>query len=150
MFGKIFSIDLKFDSHELLYIINDFLKSNGISHFNNIEGNKLRGNGDAGMGVFEIEKRRDRDKILRLHVETNSSTSADILKNLIEIVLEHMEENELYEVLEEEEEIIEKPEAEKKEVCNHDFHLLKEDELFGIKVEVYHCDKCNKLEFYKK
>lgn len=151
MFGKNFVIELKFDTHDLLYIISDFLKSNGISHFNNIEGNKLRGYGDAGMGVFEIEKRVDRDKILKLFVEANSPVSADILENLIDAALEHIEENKLYErivVIDEENEIEEIHEDQNK--CLHDFQLVKEDELFGMEVNVYMCSKCQKIEFYKK
>lgn len=151
MFGKNLVIELKFDTHDLLYIISDFLKSNGISHFNNIEGNKLRGYGDAGMGVFEIEKRVDRDKILKLFVEANSPVSADILENLIDAALEHIEENKLYErivVIDEENEIEEIPEDQDK--CLHDFQLVKEDELFGMEVNVYICSKCQKIEFYKK
>jgi hypothetical protein len=151
LFGKNFVIELKFDTHDLLYIINDFLKSNGISHFNNIEGNKLRGYGDAGMGVFEIEKRVDRDKILKLFVEANSPVSADILENLIDAALEHIEENKLYErivVIDEENEIEEIHEDQDK--CLHDFQLVKEDELFGMEVNVYMCSKCQKIEFYKK
>ncbi len=151
MFGKNLVIELKFDTHDLLYIINDFLKSNGISHFNNIEGNKLRGYGDAGMGVFEIEKRVDRDKILKLFVEANSPVSADILENLIDAALEHIEENKLYErivVIDEENEIEEIHEDQDK--CLHDFQLVKEDELFGMEVNVYMCSKCQKIEFYKK
>ncbi|MDD4342975.1 MAG: hypothetical protein PHH19_01230 [Eubacteriales bacterium] len=151
MFGKNFVIELKFDTHDLLYIISDFLKSNGISHFNNIEGNKLRGYGDAGMGVFEIEKRVDRDKILKLFVEANSPVSADILENLIDAALEHIEENKLYErivVIDEENEIEEIHEDQDK--CLHDFQLVKEDELFGMEVNVYMCSKCQKIEFYKK
>lgn len=151
MFGKNFVIELKFDTHDLLYIISDFLKSNGISHFNNIEGNKLRGYGDAGMGVFEIEKRVDRDKILKLFVEANSPVSADILENLIDAALEHIEENKLYErivVIDEENEIEEIHEGQ--DNCLHDFQLVKEDELFGMEVNVYICSKCQKIEFYKK
>lgn len=151
MFGKNFVIELKFDTHDLLYIISDFLKSNGISHFNNIEGNKLRGYGDAGMGVFEIEKRVDRDKILKLFVEANSPVSADILENLIDAALEHIEENKLYErivVIDEENEIEEIHEDQDK--CLHDFQLVKVDELFGMEVNVYMCSKCQKIEFYKK
>jgi len=151
LFGKNFVIELKFDTHDLLYIISDFLKSNGISHFNNIEGNKLRGYGDAGMGVFEIEKRVDRDKILKLFVEANSPVSADILENLIDAALEHIEENKLYErivVIDEENEIEEIHEDQDK--CLHDFQLVKEDELFGMEVNVYMCSKCQKIEFYKK
>ncbi|NCC81323.1 MAG: hypothetical protein EOM04_03530 [Clostridia bacterium] len=151
MFGKNLVIELKFDTHDLLYIISDFLKSNGISHFNNIEGNKLRGYGDAGMGVFEIEKRVDRDKILKLFVEANSPVSADILENLIDAALEHIEENKLYErivVIDEENEIEEIHEDQDK--CLHDFQLVKEDELFGMEVNVYMCSKCQKIEFYKK
>lgn len=151
MFGKNFVIELKFDTHDLLYIISDFLKSNGISHFNNIEGNKLRGYGDAGMGIFEIEKRVDRDKILKLFVEANSPVSADILENLIDAALEHIEENKLYErivVIDEENEIEEIHEDQDK--CLHDFQLVKEDELFGMEVNVYMCSKCQKIEFYKK
>lgn len=151
MFGKNFVIELKFDTHDLLYIISDFLKSNGISHFNNIEGNKLRGYGDAGMGVFEIEKKVDRDKILKLFVEANSPVSADILENLIDAALEHIEENKLYErivVIDEENEIEEIHEDQDK--CLHDFQLVKEDELFGMEVNVYMCSKCQKIEFYKK
>ena len=49
------------------------------------------------MGVFQIEKRIDRDKILKLFVEANSPVSADILKNLIEMTLEHIEENKFLE-----------------------------------------------------
>jgi len=151
LFGKNLVIELKFDTHDLLYIISDFLKSNGISHFNNIEGNKLRGYGDAGMGVFEIEKRVDRDKILKLFVEANSPVSADILENLIDAALEHIEENKLYErivVIDEENEIEEIHEDQDK--CLHDFQLVKEDELFGMEVNVYMCSKCQKIEFYKK
>jgi len=145
LFGKSFSIELKFDTHDLLYIISDSLKSNGISHFNNIEGNKLRGLGDAGMGVFEIEKKVDRDKILRLFVEANSPVSADILKNLIEMTLDNIEEVPQIakdEVIEENFSEIDK--------CSHDFQLVKEDELFGMEVSVYLCSKCQKIIFYKK
>ncbi len=157
MFGKNFTIELKFDAHDLLYIISDFLKSNGISHFNNIDGNKLRGYGDAGMGVFQIEKRIDRDKILKLFVEANSPVSADILKNLIEMTLEHIEENKLYENIvgeiseaEAENEVSSQTIIAGEVICNHDYQFIKEDELLGMEVNVYLCSNCQKIEFYKK
>lgn len=154
MFGKNYIIDLDFDTHELLYIISDFLKSNGISHFNNIEGNKLKGFGDAGMGIFMIEKKIDRDKKQRLYIEANSPMSADILKNLVDAALEHIEENKLYEVKEEdsfEEDAMSLDDNNKeKEVCKHDYEIIKQGELLGVEVDIYQCKKCNKLEFYKR
>ncbi len=157
MFGKNFTIDLDYDSHELLYIISDFLKEKGISYFNTIEGNKLRGNGDAGMGIFEIEKILDRDKNLKLFVEANSNISAEILDNLITMALEYIEENNLYEKpameINEIENIqikLENEEDKRIENCSHDYTLIKEEDFMGIDISVYHCKKCNKLEFYKK
>lgn len=161
MFRKNFSIDLEYDSHELLYIISDFLKEKGISYFNTIEGNKLRGNGDAGMGIFEIEKVTDRDKNLKLFVEANSNISADILGNLITMALEHVEENHLFEKpitqIEKLEDIEidlgneEKEEEDSKiKKCHHEYEIIKEEEFMGIDIIVYHCKNCNKLEFYKK
>ncbi len=153
MFGKRFTVNLSGDSHQLLYIIDDFLKKNGISYINQVEPTKLRGYGDAGMGIFEIEKRRDREKQLKLYVETNSPISADILENLILNALEYMEENSLFDA----EEVEQKKEAlvleveEKEQVhCEHDLVHLKDEEFLGLDISVFLCQKCNKLEFYKK
>lgn len=159
MFGKNFTVDLEYDSHQLLFIISDFLKEKGISYFNTIEGNKLRGNGDAGMGIFEIEKVIDRDKNLKLFVEANSNISAEILTNLITMALEHVEENNLFdksivqiEEVEDKEidlENEEKDEDSKIKKCHHEYENIKEEEFMGIDIIVYHCKKCNKLEFFK-
>lgn len=159
MFGKKFTIDLEFDTHELLFIINDFLKEKGISYSNTLEGNKLRGYGDAGMGVFQIEKKIDRDKNLKLYVEANSAISADILNGIIELALEHIEENNLYETSKETLNLLEvispedgeeKIKNEEKEICSHKFNLIKEDKIMDIEVSIYQCENCNKLEFFRR
>lgn len=149
MFGNNFIVDLDFDSHELLYVINDLLKEKGISYINTMDEKKLRGYGDAGMGIFEMEKKIDRDKNFKLHVETNSQISSEILKNLIDMALEHIEENNLY--IRQEEEIKEtEKEISEKKVCSHEYKLIREEEFMGIDLNVYLCSNCNKLEFYKK
>lgn len=154
MFGKRFTVDLEADSHQLLYIVDDFLKKNGISYINQVEPEHLRGYGDAGMGIFEIEKRRDRERQLKLYVDTNSPMSAQILENLILNVLEHMEENDLYDKPEEKEGTKEGSDLteDKEELgrCDHDYSLLKEDSFLGLEIELYLCKKCNKIEIYKK
>ena len=151
MFGKSFKVELDFDTHELMFIIDDFLRKNGISHFNHVEAHKIRCMGDAGMGIFEIEKKVDRDKKKKLYVEANSPISAEILENLIASALDYIRENELYEVQEEkEEEIIVIPLDNIGADCIHDYHFLKEEDFLGIEVNIFQCANCNKLEFYKK
>lgn len=154
LFGRSFTVELSADSHQLLYVIDDFLKQNGISYINQVEPTKLRGYGDAGMGIFEIEKRKDREKQLKLYVDTNSPISAAILENLILNVLDYMEENNLYESdekLDKEEDTLPTGDIEKEAIlCEHKYTFLKEEELFGLEVSVFICDQCKKLEFYKK
>lgn len=157
MIGKQKVIDLEHDSYELLFVIEDYLKKNGISYSNKIEGNKLQGYGDAGMGIFIIEKIQDRYKNIKLYVDTNSGMSEEILISLIDMAIEHVTENDLWDKeeieLDKNASLEAKGEieavAEKKD-CKHDFHLMKEEEFMGMEISVFHCKNCNKLELYKK
>ena len=150
MFGAIIKMELKHDTRDLLHRIDEQLKAQGVSYFNKIDNNKLRGYGDAGMGIFEIERKEDADLSYKLFIDANSPTSAEILENIVLITYDAMEEQGYpEELLFGKEQLRTETVANDCTAGNHQFELIKEDNLFDIPVAVYLCSECNKLEMYK-
>ena len=146
MFGNAV-VELKYDLEEILFLIDDSLKEHGISHFNNVSGNRLKGYGDAGMGIFEIEKKRDKDKKTKLFITANSKVSVDILENVIHFTFDQIEEKGL--------DTAKKEETQKESTENscsfgkHELEYLKTDEIAGMQVNIFICKNCSKIEFFK-
>lgn len=140
-------VDIEVESDNLMIEIDENLKKYGLSHRNSIEGDTLRGFGDAGVGVFFIQRKRDDDNRFKLFLETNNEDTAGMILNIFQITFE-----ELRQKVESVENIVDK-EVVKKDImvcsaCQDDAVYLKDDTLFGIKVAVYICRKCKKVEIY--
>ena len=150
MFGAIITLDIPYDTRDLLFRIDEQLKSHGISYFNKIDSNKLRGYGDAGLGIFEIERKEGQDLQYRLHIDANNVSSAEILENIVLLTFDLMEEEDLDPALLHNNQVVVTEQI--KEDCSlggHTLELLKEEELTGIPVRIFVCTKCSKIEMYK-
>ena len=150
MFGD-FELELEWDADNILEEIVRNLKKEGISYRNNIEGNILRGFGDAGIGLFVIEKKTDKNLNSWLVVKPNSATTAQILRSIIELTLEELEQES-----EKTEQGIPKvaPETDSVRIslcssCKGELVFTKKAIFLDMKVEIFTCNACGRIEFYR-